>query len=168
MKLLITLSILSFSFIMHSCKVSYSFTGAAIPENLKTFSVKPFQNNAANAPAPYGQQFSESLKDRILSQTKLSLQNNNSDIIFEGRITAYLVQPIAIQNNETAAQNRLSITVQVSYVNTKDPKKNYESSFTRFSDYDATQSLSAIESQLLEEINSQLTLDIFNKSFNDW
>lgn len=151
-----------------SCTVSYSFTGAAIPENINSFNVKPFRNNAANAPAPYGQEFAEALKDRILSQTKLSMENNGGDVVFEGSITGYNVEPIAVQSNEEAAQNRLTISVRVSYLNTKDPKKSFETSFSRFSDYDSGQSLSSVEDQLLTEINEQITLDIFNQAFNDW
>lgn len=163
------IALLSIMSILNSgCKVSYSFTGAPIPENIKTFNVKPFTISAANAPAPYGQQFAEALKDRILSQTKLALQNLQSDVVFEGRIVAYSVQPIAIQNDDQAAQNRLTVTVQVSFLNTKDPKKSFENSFTRFTDYDATQNLTSVENQLLEEINEQLTIDIFNRAFNDW
>lgn len=161
-------SILLLAFVIQACKVNYSFTGAPIPENIKTFTVKPFTINAANAPAPYGQQFAEALKDRILTRTKLTLQNSQSDVLFEGRITAYSVNPIAIQNNEQAAQNRLSVSVQVSFLNTKDPKNSFEQSFTRFTDYDAAQNLSTVETQLLEEINEQLTIDIFNKAFNNW
>ncbi|MDP6909257.1 MAG: hypothetical protein QF371_07120, partial [Flavobacteriales bacterium] len=76
--------------------------------------------------------------------------------------------PVAIQGNETAAKNRLSVVVNVTYTNTKDEAKSFEKNFTRFADFDATQNLADVEQALIEEINEQLILDIFNESVVNW
>lgn len=150
------------------CKVNYSFTGASIPENVKTVSIKTFQNYAPLANPNYAQSFTEALKDIFLAQTNLALVGSNGDLQFDGEITNYQITSVAIQGNETAALNRLSITVNVKFVNTKDKLQSFETSFTRFSDFSSSQSLTTVEDELIKDINSQLTQDIFNRSVSNW
>jgi hypothetical protein len=150
------------------CKMNYSFTGASIPENVKTVSVKTFQVYAPLANANINQTFTEALKDKFISQTNLDLVSENGDLQFEGAITGYAISSVAIQGNETAALNRLLITVKVKFVNTKDEAFDFETNFSRFSDYETSQDLSAIEDGLITEINEQLTQDIFNKAVSNW
>ncbi len=154
--------------IIFSCKVDYSFTGASIPEDVKTVSVKTFQSYAPLASANLSQLFTEALKDIFLSQTNLDLASKNGDLQFEGSITGYAVTSVAIQGNETAALNRLTITVKVKFINTKDAAQDFETSFSRFSDYESAQNLASIEDDLIKDINTQLTQDIFNKSVSNW
>jgi hypothetical protein len=154
--------------IFTACKVNYSFTGAAIAEDVKTVSVKTFQNFAPLANVNYSQTFSEALKDIFISQTNLNLATTDGDLQFEGSITNYQISSVAIQGNETAAKNRLTITVNVKFTNTKDKKQDFESDFTRFADYDSSVNISSIEDELIKEINNQLTQDIFNKSVGSW
>jgi outer membrane lipopolysaccharide assembly protein LptE/RlpB len=92
----------------------------------------------------------------------------NGDLKFEGTIVDYNNAPVAIQSNDQAANNRLTITVNVKYTNRFDETKNFEQNFTRFSDYPANSAISSVEDALLTEINRQLTEDIFNKAFNNW
>ncbi len=150
------------------CKINYSFTGASIAEDVKTVSVKTFQSYAPLANANLSQTFTEALKDKFLSQTNLDLTARNGDLQFEGSITGYSVTSVAIQGNETAALNRLTITVKAKFVNTKDKEANFESSFSRYLDFDSSQNLASVEDELIKDINDQLTQDIFNKAVSNW
>jgi len=151
-----------------ACKVNYSFTGTSIPEDVKTVSVKTFQNFAPLTNVNLTQSFTEALKDKFISQTNLNLVSADGDLQFEGAITAYGVTSIAIQGNQTAALNRLSVTVKVNFTNTKDDQQDFESSFTRYADFESSQNLSSVEDELLLDINNQLTQDIFNKAVSNW
>ena len=104
----------------------------------------------------------------MFSQTNLDQVKSNGDLQFEGYITDYRAIPTAIQGNEQAALNRLTITVKVKFVNIKDEKQSFETSFSRFSDYDSQKSLTTIESDLINEICGQLVDDIFNKAVINW
>lgn len=104
----------------------------------------------------------------VSSQTNLALMKQNGDLQFEGSIIDYNVAPVAIQSGDQAALNRLTVTVKVKYSNKFDISKNFEQSFSRFSDFEASKTISSVEAQLLSEINRQLTEDIFNKAFNNW
>lgn len=153
---------------IYSCKsVSYSAIDGNVDERIKTFSVSTFQSRAANAPASYSQLFTEALKDQLLNQTRLNLVQKTGDVRFEGDVTSYRVSPIAV-SGDNAEQNRLTITISVKFVNMIDPEKNFEATFSRFSDFSADQDLASVEATLLDDINEQLTLDIFNKAFGDW
>ena len=151
-----------------SCKVNYSFTGASIPEDVKTVSVQTFPSYAPLANANLSQTFTEALKNIFLSQTNLDLVAKEGDLQFEGSITGYNVTSVAIQGNETAALNRLTITVKAKFTNTKDKELNFETSFSRFLDYESSQNLASIEDELIKDINEQLTQDIFNKAVSNW
>ena len=154
--------------IIASCKMNYSFTGASIPENVKTISVQTFQNFAPLANVNLTQTISEDLKDKFISQTNLELVVDEGDLQFEGSITGYRVIPVAIQGDQTAALNRLTITVKVKFENTKDEKQNFETSFSRYADFDSSKNLSEVEDALISDINDQLTQDIFNKAVSNW
>ncbi len=153
--------------IIAGCKV-YSFTGASISPEIKTVSIDYFSNRASLVQPSLSQVFTEKLKDKFVSQTNLSQVTGNGDLRFEGFITDYNSQPTAIQGNEQAALNRLSITVMVKFTNTRDEKQNFESSFSRFADYDSQKNLASVESQLISDICNQLVDDIFNKAVINW
>ena len=167
LKIIVTISVLVVLLI--GCKVGYTFTGASIPPEAKTVSVTYFTNNTSLAPPYLSQQFTEALKDICASQTKLSLVKSGGDLTFEGYISDYKVTPLAIQTNDQAALNRLTISVTVKYNNKFDEKKGFESVvFTRYYDYSSTLSLPSQEPTLIPLINKQLTEDIFNKAFSNW
>jgi len=152
---------------MAGCGV-YSFTGASIPPEAKSITIVYFVNNARYIEPSLSQRLTEALSDRFLSQTSLDFINEGGDLQFEGAITEYSTRPVAIQGNETAALNRLSVTVKVKFTNLLDPTKDFETPFTRFVDYPSDQDLSSIQSQLISEINEALVDDIFNKAVANW
>ena len=125
-----TILLLFICTVISACKINYSFSGASIPIEAKTVSVKYFETVASLAPPSLSQSFSEALRDKISSQTRLTLVNSNGDLNFEGKIINYIATPQAIQSGtDQAALNRLSITVTVKYTCTFDEKKNFEEYF---------------------------------------
>jgi hypothetical protein len=150
---------------------SVSFKDNSIDSNLKTFSVINFELVAPNAPVSYPITFTEFLKDGILANTKLKLLKSgepNCHLIFSGEVTDYVIQPVSIQGNNVAAQNRLTIGLRIEIENTLDPDKSLEFRPRRFADYNSDQDINSIESQLLATINEQLLQDILNKLQSDW
>jgi len=164
----LSIALLFLSLITQSCRVNYGFTGTSIDPAVKSVSIAYFDNFAPLAKPTLSQTFTEALKDRFLQQTNLSLVKSNGDIQFSGRIVDYRTNPINIQSNETGALNRLTITLEVTFVNQKDSKKSFEQKFSRYEDYESSSSLSEVEDQLIDLINEQLIQDIFNKSVSDW
>ncbi len=114
------------------------------------------------------QLLTESVRDLLLAQTPLKLKQGEGDVQYSGSLIGYDVQPVSIQANETAALNRLTITVRVTYLNTLDAKKNKEFTIARFADYDSSQDLTAVEERLARDIGKQLAQDIFDRTLGDW
>jgi hypothetical protein len=150
------------------CRVSYSLNGASIPPEAKTVSVTLFQSNTPLAPPRLSQVFTEALRTQLSSQSRLGLVARDGDLAFEGSIIGYSTAPIAVQSTAVAAKSRLTITVSVKYTCSFDEKKNFESTFSQFEDYDSNENLSSVENGLIELINTKLTQEIFNKALNNW
>lgn len=157
---------LSMAFI-HGCR-NYSFTGASVSPDVKTISIAYFPNRASLVQPTLSQAFTEKLRDKFASQTNLSLKDGEADLLFEGYISDYQTNPTAIQGNDNAALNRLTISVMVKFINTKDPKQDFETSFSRFADYSASQNFASVEQELIGLITSQLADDIFNRAMVNW
>jgi len=155
------------SILIVACGV-YSFTGASISPDAETVSIGYFQNNASMVQPTLSNSMTESLKDQFISQTNLNLTDASGDLQFEGEITGYKVKPIAIQANEKAAQNRLTISVKVTFTNTLDENQNYSQSFSHYSDFDSSQELSSLETELIDQIVEVLSENIFNKAVANW
>ena len=166
-QLLFTISLLTLIFILPSC-VSYSFTGASIPPEAKTISIQYFDNQADFINPTLSQDLTTAIKDRFTNQTDLILVKQKGDLQIEGVITQYKSTPQAITANETAALTRLSITIKVKFINLLEPENNFETSFTRYEDYDSSLDLAQVQDALTGLINIMLVDDIFNKSVVNW
>jgi uncharacterized protein YpuA (DUF1002 family) len=170
LKITLKIALIFLLALMSKCSVNYSFnSGGSVPEGAKYFSVAYFENNSKLASGIASQAFTEALRDVFINQTKLNSTQEDGDLMFEGYISDYNVTPLSIQaGSETAAQNRFTMTVFVKYTNQLDETKNFERAFSRFVDYPANQDFNVVEESLLQEVNKQLTQDIFNASIGDW
>lgn len=167
---LIVVNLLAFG--IWGCGI-YSFTGASIPPGTETFQVDYFTNEAGNRPGStiepgLDQEFTIALQDLLLNQTNLNLVTTGGDLVFEGEITQYSISPTTSTANNTAAQNRLTMAVNVRYTNTKSEQDSYEKRFTFFYDFGADQQLFDVKSEANQVIFERITLDIFNASLAKW
>ncbi|MBI9067679.1 MAG: LptE family protein [Salinivirgaceae bacterium] len=151
------------------CTIKYSFTGASIPQGAKSVSVANFPDFSPSGYPTLSNTLTESLKDKFISQTSLQLVQSQGDLQFEGSIIEYKVAPMSIQaGSDVAAQNRLTIGVSVKFINTIDPEANYETKFSQYSEYESIESLTVVQSTLVDEIVEKLVDDIFNKAVVNW
>jgi len=157
-------------FVISGCKISLN--GASIPPAMKTVNVTIFENNAQLVVASLSTQFTEELKTRIRNQTSLSITPNDAHATFSGNIIGYDIRPEAIQDNNNpqnlAGATRLTIRVNVKYVNNLDPTKSFEEPFERYKVFRITGNLQAQETAVIKDVTAQLTEDIFNRAFAQW
>ena len=165
MRHLFILSIIAVT--LSACNASYSFTGTSVGE-AKTISIQTLTNRAPLTPPTYTQTFTETLKENFLRQTNLDLVKAEGDLQLSGHIQRYTSGPIATTGSETTSQNRLTVTVQMKFVNKLDPTQNFDKSFTRFEDYSSAASLNSIQDELFSVITSQLAQDIIQASIGSW
>lgn len=159
-------SLFSLLLCLSSCGV-YSFTGASISG--KTINVHLLENRSVNVVPTLSSALSEKIRSRIISQTGLAPVNSpDADYDIDGAITGYTVAVSGVQNTQQASLNRLTITVDITFTNRLDEKASFRQSFSRFADFPATQTLQAVEANLIDEIGNQLADDIFTKAFVNW
>lgn len=165
-KLLKITLILLLGLIFQSC---YTLSGSSIDPSWQTIRIPTFPNYASYQNPNLSQQFTDELQDIFNNRTNLSLTNDDdADLLIEGEITNYQQSSVAIQANEIAGQNRLTVTVRVRYQNNKDESKSFDRSFSGYEDFDANLTLQQAEDALLESILEQITTEIFNAIAMDW
>jgi hypothetical protein len=155
------------SLLIISCG-AYSFTGGNTGK-AKTIQIDFFPNQASLVEPALTQRFTNDLQDLFTRQTNLTLTSSNGDLHFSGEITDFRVTPMSGTSNQTAAQNRLTVTVNVRFENKLEPKDDFEKTFSFYSDYGANSQLTgSVLEAALDEIVERLTQDIFNASVAKW
>lgn len=158
---------LLFCLILSSCGI-YNFTGTG-QIDAETFQVNYFLNNAELVEPGIERTFTTQLQDLIQGQTSLNLTNTNADLVYEGEITQYRISPMTATAEQTAAQNRLYIAINVRFTNRKNPDDDFEKTFSHFYDYPANDQLIGPRlTSALEEIYERITQDVFNASLAKW
>jgi hypothetical protein len=161
-------SLAAAAFVVQSCGI-YSFTGTSIQPDVKTVTIKYFEYKALKVNPSLSNTLTEAMQDKFLKLTKLEQVDMDGDLEIVGAVTGYDVKATAVTANESVAQNRLTVTVKIEFINRKFPEESLENkSFSAYQDFDATQSLDAVEATLCEDIVEQLCEDIFNGTVANW
>jgi len=161
-------TIITLTTILNACKI-YSFTGASVSPDLKTITVENFVNKSQNGNTSITQDLTDKLRNRFVAETPLKITTVNPDLEMKGTLVNYAVSSQAATGGVgLAALNRLTLTVRVEFTNNKNEVENWEQSFSRFADYPSTSNLLQVERELIEDINRQISDDIFNRAFVNW
>ena len=157
---------------LKSCGI-YSFTGASIPPGVTTFQVNFFENQAGNRPGStvepgLDNDFTNALQDIIMNQTNLNLVSKDGQLIYEGEITEYSVTPMTATSQNTAAQNRLKMSVALRYFNSKNEDDNIKKTYSFFYDFPADLQVYDVIDSAHKEIFDRITQDIFNDTLAKW
>lgn len=160
---ILMLSIFNFA----TCKYSFKDT-SPIPQEVKTFRVNYLENKAQYINTQLSPQLTERLKQKIINTTRLR-QTNDDDAHYDisGYVSQYYTSTISITGNNSSG-NRLTVGFHLTFKNTLDEKKNFETDLNRTFDFPATQSLTQAESTLNNEIVKNIVDEIFNKIFSNW
>jgi len=149
-----------------SCK--YSFKNASIPPEVKTIRVLYIENHARYVNPQLSPALTDRLKQKIISQTKLTLMTTD-DAQYEigGYVSSYEAVTSGISNQQTASNN-LNVSVHVIFKNRMDEKKSKESDVTVSFPFSANITLTQAEAGLMDDIVKNVSDEIFNKIFSDW
>lgn len=150
-----------------SCSV-YNFTGTG-KIDANTYQVNFFPNNAELIEPGIDRTFTLALQDLIMNQTNLNLVKTGGDLTYEGEIIDYRITPMTATADQKAAQNRLSIRINVRFTNRKKETDDFEKTFEFYYDYAASQQLTGTAlNSAIDEIFDRITQDIFNQSLAKW
>ena len=154
--------------LLQSCGI-YSFTGTSIQPDVKTVTINYFEYLAPKVNPSLSNDITQALQEKFIKLTKLELVDIDGDLEIVGSVTGYDVKATAITANESAAMNRLTVNVKINFINRKYPEEDFENkSFSAYADFDANQSLDAVEASLCEEIIEKLCEDMFNATVANW
>lgn len=155
------------AFALAACGI-YKFNDTSIAPDVHTISVYNIENKAMKVNPMLSNTLTVALQDQYRKLTKLEMLEDGGDLEVSGYIASYDVTPTAVTSEEVAAQNRLTITVKITFKNNKHPEEDFDRSFAAFQDFDSTLSLDAVEAQLVDEIVEILVEDIFNATVANW
>ena len=79
-----------------ACTGGYTFTGASIPPEAKTISIKQFPNHATTVNPQLSQNIYDELQRMFSTQTSLNVINDDGDLHIEGQITDYSTRASSI------------------------------------------------------------------------
>ncbi len=165
----LTLLCLYSMFILQSCSVKYSLTGASISPETTSFQVNYFQNNAPLIEPGIERDFTNKLIDLLINQTSLELVKSNGDLVYEGEIVEYRISPTTATADNRAAQNRLTVAVNIRFYDIQDPDADFEKRFSFYYDYAGNvQLIGSQRDTALDEIFERITQDVFNASLAKW
>ncbi len=169
-KIYIALISIIIASVFTACTVSYSFTGASIPIEANTFTVREIDNVAPTINPTLAIDLQQSVTDKLLSQTRLGPVDFDGDLIYDITITGYKVEPTSVSGGQEsiAEENRLTISIKVKYMNRYDKEADFEKTFSQFADYDSSNNFASVEDGLVSSIIEKLTDDIFNASVVNW
>lgn len=162
------LPLLAAALMLGACGI-YSFSGTSIQNDVETINIDYFEYRAEKVNPSLSNDLTEALRTRFRRMTRLEQVEQDGDLEITGEITGYDVRPASVSAEEIATQNRLTVSVRVSFTNRNYPEDNFENkTFSAYADYDSTNSLDAVESSLCAEIVEKLIEDIFNASVAQW
>ena len=146
----------------------YSFSGTSIQPDVKTVTINYFEYKALRVNPSLSNDMTEALQETFRKMTRLTQVEQDGDMEISGEITGYDVRAQAVTAQEVAAQNRLTVSVKINFMNRKYPEDDFEKSFSAYADYDSANSLDAVEGALCEEIVEKLCEDILNATVANW
>jgi len=151
------------------CKVTYSFTGTSIDPDVHTITIETFEYKALRVNPSLANDLSEAIRTQFRRMTSLEQVEMDGDLQIIGEISGYDVAASAVTADEVAAQNRLTVSVKVSFTNVKHPEESFTSkSFSAYADYSSERSLDEVEGSLCTEIVEKIVEDIFNATVAQW
>ena len=152
-----------------ACSVSYSFNGASIDyTKTKTIQIADFPIRSSYVWGPMASIFNNQLKDQYANHTKLIQVKRNGDLKVEGEITRYEQRNKSVSSEGYSAMTELSMTVNVRFTNNVNHAEDFERQFTATASYETTQSLNAVQEELVTQMVKDITDQIFNATVANW
>jgi transcriptional regulator with PAS, ATPase and Fis domain len=163
------LLLLAFSLPLASCSVSYKLNGASIDyTKTKTIQIAEFPIRSSYVWGPMASIFNNQLKDQYADHTKLIQVKRNGDLQLSGEIIRYEQRNKAVSAEGYSAMTELSLTVNVRFTNNVNHAEDFERQFTATASYETTQSLNAVQEELVTQMVKDITDQIFNATVANW
>ncbi|MBQ4394640.1 MAG: LptE family protein [Paludibacteraceae bacterium] len=155
--------------VLSGCSISYKFNGANINyQTTHSISIADFPNNAPMVNPTLSNLLSESIRDIYQRQTRLTVLSKGGDLELEGEIVGYDITQGAISTNSYASESKLTIRVQVHFINNIYPEESFDKTYTAYQTFDASRLLTDVQDELCNIIVTEITENIYNDTVAKW
>ena len=155
--------------LLFACRLELTFNGASIDYNkVKSISVADFNNVAELIHPPLAQEFSERVRDKYSKQTRLKVLKTAGDMQLEGEIVGYMLTPMAVGQDSYSAETKLTLTINVRFVNTKSQEEDFEKQYSVFRTFDSNRMITEVQDELMAEMTEEIADIIYNDTVARW
>ena len=147
----------------------YSFSGASIPEHLRTVAVPLAENLATGGPVGLDRILTDALVERFADRSRLQLSTDEetADAVVQATIERYAVAPTAVTGDNLAALNRVSVAVRVLVTDRVEGRELLARTFTATDDFAPADGFQG-EAQAAATALEQVARDAFTAATSDW
>ena len=112
--------------------------------------------------------FNTALQDAYMQQTRLKQVRQGGDLELSGEITNYDAYNKGVGSDGYSTMAELRMTVNVRFVNNTNHVEDFEQSFSASREYNASQQLSAVQEELVDQMIDEIVEQIFNATVANW
>ena len=157
--------------LVSACSISYKFNCSSIDyTKVSTISFETFPNRSVGFVwGPMESMFNTALQDIYMQQTRLEQVKRDGDLQLSGEITNYDAYNKGVGADGYSTMAELRMTVRVNFTNKSNPQENFEDKqFSANREYDASQQLSSVQDELVNQMIKDIVDQIFNATVANW
>jgi hypothetical protein len=142
---------------------AYSFTGASVPEHLKTIAIPIADDRSGSGEPGLREGLTQKLVQKFIEDNTLQVaERTSANAILECTIVSLSDAPAIVSAGENITSRRITIGVKVLYRDLVNRKTIFEKTFTNYSDYSSSNPVQgrtdAINSAI-DKISEDILLD---------
>lgn len=142
---------------------AYSFTGASVPEHLKTIAIPIADDRSGSGEAGLRENLTQKLIQKFIDDNTLQVSERTSaNAVLECSIISLSDAPAIVSAGENIASRRVTIGVKVIYRDLVKRTSIFEKTFSNYSDYPAGDPITGRQTAIdaaIELISEDILLD---------
>jgi hypothetical protein len=147
---------------------SYSFTGASVPEHLKTVAIPVADDRSGSGQPGLRELFTSMLTQKFIDDNSLKVADRvNANATLDCIISSFSDAPAVVSAGENVQRRRITIGVQVTYRDLVKRKTIFEQTFSNYGEYDPLGSLTDKTVAISKAIDN-ITQDILLAAVSGW
>lgn len=146
----------------------YSFTGASVPEHLKTIAIPIADDRSGGAEPGLREKLTEVLTQKFIDDNTLQVTDKSSaNAVLECTVISISDAPAIVTAGEQIATRRITVTVSVVNKDLVKKKNIFEQTFSNYGDYPSGGSIDTRKNAINEAID-KIAQDILLAAVSGW
>lgn len=146
----------------------YSFTGASVPQHLKTIAIPIAEDRSGSGEPGLKELLTDQLVQKFINDNTLQVTEKvNADAVLECVILPLSDAPVVVAAGENVEARRITINVQVTYKDLVKRKTIFDKKFSNYGDYPSGGNISQRRDAIQTAID-KITEDILLDTVSGW